>query len=249
MLVFAQLSDIHLDGGAQRAGRLAAALSYLGRMSPLDAVLLSGDIADHGQAAEYQEARDALAALPCPVLSLPGNHDDRATYREVLLGQPGGPAGDGPVNQVREIGGVRFALCDSTIPGKPGGYLADETIAWLDGVLAAAPDTPAFVCMHHPPVPLHIPHLDGMRQTGADRLAAVIQRHPQVVASLCGHAHVPAATLFAGRPLLVVPGVASTSLLPFESGSEQIVDEQAPVALAVHLLADGRLTTHYRLAR
>jgi Icc protein len=255
MLVFGQLSDVHLNGGPERAGRIATALGYLGRISPpLDAVLLSGDIADHGQAAEYAEAREALAALPCPVLTLPGNHDDRAAFRSVLLGQDAGAAGDGsgeagPVNQLRDVGGARFALCDSTIPGQNPGYLDDETIAWLDGALAQAPDRPAFVCLHHPPAPLHMPILDPIALTGPGRLAAVIERHPQVVATLCGHAHVPAATMFAGRPLLVTPGVASTAVLPFEPDAADIVDEQAPVLVAVHLLDGTRLTTHYRLAR
>ena len=39
--------------------------------------------------------------------------------------------------------------------------------------------------------------------------------------------------------------MASTLLLPWERGG--IADEQAPVTVAFHLLAeDGRLTTHYR---
>jgi Icc protein len=114
------------------------------------------------------------------------------------------------------------------------------------GVPTVGPaDLPAFVCFHHPPVVLGIPYVDGIRQFGAERLAAVVARHPNVVALLCGHAHTPAAGTFAGRPLLVAPGVVSTVLLPFES--DAIVDLGLPPMLAFHILdQDGRLTTHYR---
>jgi 3',5'-cyclic AMP phosphodiesterase CpdA len=44
------------------------------------------------------------------------------------------------------------------------------------------------------PAPLHTELADTIRLAGEDRLAAVISRHPQVVAVLCGHAHTAAAT-------------------------------------------------------
>ena len=54
MIAFAQLSDTHLDGGQPRAGRVRAAMASLaaGR-APLDAVLVTGDVADHGLPREY----------------------------------------------------------------------------------------------------------------------------------------------------------------------------------------------------
>lgn len=52
---------------------------------------------------------------------------------------------------------------------------------------------------------------------------------------------------FAGRLLLVAPGVASTLRLPWETDID--LDLQMPPALAFHVLDDEwRLTTHYRLA-
>ena len=82
--------------------------------------------------------------------------------------------------------------------------------------------------------------------TGEDRLAAVVRRHPNVIALLCGHAHTAAATTFAGLPLLVAPGVKNTLLMPWESDTP--MDHDAPPAFAFHILDDrGRLTTHYRV--
>ncbi|TDQ04113.1 phosphodiesterase [Labedaea rhizosphaerae] len=234
MLTFAQLSDLHLDNGPRATARARQVVDYLRPLAgELDAVLVTGDLADHGLAEEYKELADLLD-LPCPVLMTPGNHDDRAVYRQVLLGQA---ASQEPINSVHDIGGVRFALCDSSIPGRDDGWLADETLAWLDSVLG---DGPSFVCFHHPPVLLHS-WVDGIRQFGAERLEAVIARHPGVVAVLCGHAHTAGATTFAGRPLVVCPGVVSTLVLPVEDKREH-----AP-GLALHVLDDERrLTTFYR---
>jgi 3',5'-cyclic-AMP phosphodiesterase len=249
MTVIAHVSDTHLDGGPARSGRLASVMAYLNNLAmPLAAVVITGDIADHGLPEEYQQVRELLALSPHPVLCCPGNHDDRSAFRAVLLGEDGGgPDPGGPVNQARAVGDVLIALCDSTIPGRDDGLLADDTLAWLDGVLTAHPGRPAIVCCHHPPVPLHSPDADELRQFGEQRLSRLLAGHPQVAAILCGHAHTPAAAAFAGRPLRVAPGVASTLVLPWEHGG--ILDEQAPPAVAFHILAGQQLTTHYRVVR
>ncbi|MFE9099166.1 metallophosphoesterase [Actinomadura geliboluensis] len=240
MILFAQLSDVHLDLGDRAAARAARVMEHLDGL-PLDAVLVTGDIADHGEPAEYEQARKVLASRH-PVLACPGNHDARGPFREVLLDEP---PGDGPVNRVHEVAGAVFLMCDSTVPGEAHGFLDDETLAWLDENLAGSGDAPAFVCFHHPPVPLGAPYVDEIRQFGAERLARVVERHPRVAAVLCGHAHTAAATTFAGRPLLVAPGAVSTLVVPPRGG--EVVDLAAPPGLAIHLLDDeGRLTTHYR---
>lgn len=251
MIAFAQISDIHLDGTERRASRAVAVMAYLSAMSaPLSAILVTGDIADHGLPAEYEEARALFSSSPYPVFHCPGNHDRRDAYRKVLLDDEGAEARGAPVNQVHTAGGALFALCDSTIPGQDDGYLADETLTWLDTVLKQREDLPAFVCFHHPPVPVHSPFVDSIGQSGGDRLARVLGRHPNVAAVLCGHAHTAAATTFAGRPLLGAPGVASTLVLPWERGrvAGEMADEHAPAGVAFHVLDDQRrLTTHYRV--
>ncbi|MDL4820605.1 phosphodiesterase [Actinomadura opuntiae] len=240
MLTFAQLSDTHLDGGERALERARRVMRRLDGL-PLDAVLVTGDIADHGAPAEYEQARAVLRS-PLPVLTCPGNHDRREAFRKALLGEE--PSG-GPVNRVHTVGGAVFAMCDSSVPGEDHGFLDDETITWLDGVLGEQPDAPAFVCFHHPPVTLNVPYVDAIRQFGEDRLAAVLKRNPQVVAVLCGHAHTAAVTTFAGRPLLVAPGVVSTIRLPGQDGA--VADYAAPPGVAFHTLDDQRrFTTHFR---
>lgn len=246
VIVIAHLSDIHIDGGQRSVARARAVMDHLEDLPwELDAVLVTGDIADHGLPAEYERARELLASRH-PVVVCPGNHDERAAFRQFLLGRPPSAA---PVNQVHRAAAFVVALCDSSVPGKDEGVLEDETLAWLEGVLAGTPDgVPVLVGFHHPPALLHVPFIDGIRQFGAERLAAIADRHPNLAAFLCGHAHTPAATTFAGRPLLVAPGVVSTLRLPWEHRAhpDDHVRLDQPPALAFHVLDDGHLTTHYR---
>lgn len=249
MIVIAHLSDVHLDGGERAAERTRLVMDYLeGLPYELDAVLVSGDIADHARPEEYEEARKALGSRH-PLVVCPGNHDDRAAFPRGLLGEERPSAA--PVDQVFRGDGFVLAVCDSSVPGEHRGYLEDSTIAWLDGVLTDTPrEVPVLVAFHHPPLPLHIPYVDGIRQFGEERLAALAERHPHLTAFLCGHAHTGAATTFAGRPLLVAPGVVSTTRLPWEaaSGESEYIHTDEPPAVAFHVIGeDGRLTTHYRV--
>ncbi|MFI0445838.1 metallophosphoesterase [Actinomadura sp. 6N118] len=240
-VVIAHLSDVHIDDDPRSAERTRAVMAYLDALR-LDVVVVTGDIADHGLRVEYERARELLATRH-PTLICPGNHDERSAFRQYLLERA--PSSE-PINQIHR--GERFvlALCDSSVPGKDHGELSDETLDWLEYVLAGAPgDTPVVVGFHHPPVPLHIPYVDGIRMFGEERLASLAERHPRLVAFLAGHAHTAAATTFAGRPLLVAPGVVSTTRLPWVPG-DGLVHLDEPPALAFHVLDEGRLTTHFR---
>ncbi|MET8545821.1 metallophosphoesterase [Kitasatospora sp. NPDC004799] len=249
MLTIAHLSDTHLgqvhhgDGGRRARRRTEQVMAYLDALpGPLDAVLVTGDLADHGRPEEYREVAEALKSRH-PVLICPGNHDSRAPYREVLLGEA---PEEGPVNRLHRLPGADVLMLDSSIPGQHDGLLDEPTLDWLDAQLAEGrTELPALVAFHHPPVELHLPYVDPIRQFGEDRLARVLHRHPRVAALLCGHSHTGAATTFAGLPLLVAPGVVSTVTLPCEGGSDIAFDH--PPMLAFHVLdGDRRLTTHYR---
>jgi 3',5'-cyclic AMP phosphodiesterase CpdA len=237
-MLLIQVSDLHLDGSAERHERAERVMAYVNGLTGVDAVLVSGDIADHGEPAEYAEAKQVLKS-PHRILTCPGNHDVRGPYESVLLDRT--PSG-GAVNEAHDIAGVLVAMCDSSRPGRADGLLDERTLGWLDGVLA---DRPALVCFHHPPAPMHQPMIDEILLTDPDGLAAVLERHPGVVAVLCGHAHTAAATTFAGRPCHVAPGVVSTLRLPAERAGD--LDYTLPPAVALHVLDGSRLTTHYRV--
>ncbi|MCT9075550.1 phosphodiesterase [Streptomyces fulvoviolaceus] len=249
MLVLAHISDLHLDGSARATERAERVRDRLwGLPGRVDALLVTGDIADHGTETEYEEAARILGlhdgGAPFPVLTCPGNHDSRAPYRKALLGHP---AADGPVNSVQVFDDGAVLMCDSSIPGSDDGALDEETYDWIEATLDELDGSlPTLLAFHHPPVALHHPLPDSYRLDRPDRLAALLGRRPEIAGLITGHAHTPAATAFAGRPLVVGPGVTWTLRLPWEG--EQVADRDAPVGLAFHVLDDeGRLTSHFRV--
>lgn len=246
----AHLSDTHFGGLPGAAERTRRVLEQIAAMSPpVDVILVTGDIADHGLAEEYAEARETLTAAPAvvPMLLCPGNHDVRPAYRRVLVRQPG----DGPVNTAQRVAGVLFLMCDSLVPAPPGeridhGVLGPQTLAWLDEQLASRPPGErAVICLHHPPVDLHLTLMDPIKLVDADALAEVLGRHDGVVALLVGHAHTGCVTTFAGLPVAIPGGVASMVTLDAEAMPP--ITDLLPPMYAVHLLGDdGRLVSHLR---
>ncbi|MFJ2094250.1 metallophosphoesterase [Streptomyces sp. NPDC087901] len=242
--LLAQISDLHLDGSERATRRATLVMDYLRALPrPVDALLVTGDIADHGAESEYEEAARILTA-PFPVLTCPGNHDARPAYRKAMLGEA---PGDSPVNRYRLIAGTAVLMCDSTIPGRDEGRLDAGTLAWIDTTLTALPqDTPALIAFHQPPVALHHPLPDSGMLEEPGQLAGLLAAHPRVVAVLTGHAHTAAASTFAARPLIVGPAITWTLRMPWEAGGA--ADRDQPPGLAFHVLDDERrLTTHYRV--
>ena len=72
MIRLAHLSDIHFGG--ENVGAVEAAVERL-RQETLDAVIVSGDLTQFGEKAEFALAAAWLERLPGPVLVVPGNHD------------------------------------------------------------------------------------------------------------------------------------------------------------------------------
>ncbi len=246
MFVVAHISDLHFNGTRFNRARIQSTLSYINaRAAGIDVLLVTGDIADEGAASEYREAYGVLES-PLPMLVTAGNHDVREPFSAALIGTET----SGPINHARTVRGrdgsdVLFLMCDSSIPGRNDGRLDDATISWLsDRLTSTSVATPVFIAFHHPPVDLLMPFMDSIRQRDEGRLAALVDRHPNIVAFLCGHAHTPAVTTFADRPLCIAPGVSSTLNLPFEG--REVVNRGQPPGIAFHLYDDERFVTHFR---
>src|ERR1700712_381033 len=121
--LLAQISDLHLGerprDGSDPEGCLRAVVKALRRLPDRpDAILVSGALAEHAKPKEYRGAAKAIGKLGIPIHVLPGNHDDRATMREVL-GAPGD--GDAPPDHAVDLGPLQLVVVDSTIPGEDRG--------------------------------------------------------------------------------------------------------------------------------
>src|SRR5919202_4998520 len=145
-LLLAHLSDPHIGGDwadADSVAGLAAAVASLRALQQRpDAVVVSGDLADHATDSEYEQVRELLAPLEAPLYVLPGNHDDRRALRRHF----GVPGADGePVQYAPDLGPLRLVVLDSKRAGEERGELDADRLAWLEAALAAAPDTPTLL--------------------------------------------------------------------------------------------------------
>ena len=246
MILVAQVSDTHFDLGTRNAERAQRVMAYLAelRRRP-DVIVVTGDITDSGKPEQYAAARMSLQA-DIPVYAIPGNHDERTAFREVMLAAA--PV-DEPVNQCYRVGGLTVILLDSSVPGQSNGQLTEPTHRWLRDTLAETPDTDAvLLALHHPPVFLHSPIVDPIALAEPERLAEVVTGDPRIVGVLTGHAHTAGATTFAGRPLLLGPSTASVLGGEWElEPPERVMDYAPDPAVALHVIDDDhRLTTHFR---
>lgn len=195
-MLIAQISDFHIKARGKIAYRvvdtascLAQAVAAVAALDPApDIVVATGDLTDLGRPEEYELLRELLAPLPQPVYLIPGNHDEREAMRRAFASDSYLPA-DGFLNYTVEDYPLRLVALDTVIPGEGGGRLCDDRLRWLDRTLAAAPQRPTMIIMHHPPFATGIAHMDRIGLSGAPEFAAVLARHSQVERVLCGHLH------------------------------------------------------------
>lgn len=227
-MLLAQISDPHLRTDRRATygivdtvtmfERCIAQLSALPRRP--DAIVLTGDLAHAGEADEYGLLREIIDPLGIPYYAITGNHDDRDAMRRAFPDQPWlqdrRDAPGGYLQYAVDHGPLRIVGLDTLVPGRSGGALCGDRIAWLDRTLAAAPDRPTVVLMHHPPFATHISRFDRGRIAEASGLAPVIGRHPQVVRILCGHLHRPIQANYAGTLASTCPSPAHQTALDLD---------------------------------
>jgi Icc protein len=247
--LLAQLSDPHIGAdwaGGDPAAGLAAAVECVRAISPQpDAVLVTGDLADHAGDAEYERARELLAPLGTPYV-LPGNHDDRATLRR-HFGLPG--TGAEPIHYAVDLGPLRLIVLDSTLPGEDPGALDGEQLAWLQDALEASPGRPALLAMHHPPLRTGIAVWDdmGLAEPSRQALAEIVSRHAQVQRIVAGHVHRAITATLAGRSVLTVPSTYVQGRLDFTMREAELGPD--PAGFAIHAVLDGELSSHLQPVR
>jgi 3',5'-cyclic AMP phosphodiesterase CpdA len=225
--VIAQLSDPHIrldDEATHRA--LGAAVDRVLALRPLPAaVLVTGDVSNHGDPAEHALAASLWGRLDLPVHVVAGNHDLLPERTRFAV----------------EAGGVRLIGCDTSIHGRDDGSLDVE---WLAERLAEDERTPTIVAMHHPPVEIGLPWLDEIGLPRADReaLAALLRRSPQVKRVVAGHVHRALATTLGGVGVVTCASTNIQAALDFETPEMALASE--PPSILVHVPLGGEIVTH-----
>jgi 3',5'-cyclic AMP phosphodiesterase CpdA len=251
-MLIAQLSDPHVrpegvlyQGVVDSNAMFARAVTHLNELDPRpDLVLLSGDLVDKGEAAEYVHLRKLLAELAMPALVIPGNHDDRDAFRRAFGDHAYLPR-SGPLHYVvGDHGAVRIVALDVTVHGLHHGDIDEDAMLWLDGALAAEPRRPTILMMHQPPFDCGVPYLDAYHCRNGARLAQVVARHPAVERIVCGHVHRFMQLRFGGTVLCTAPSTTTAIALRLKPDAKPASHVEPPACLLHHWRPEVGLVTH-----
>jgi 3',5'-cyclic AMP phosphodiesterase CpdA len=244
--LLAQISDTHVraDDGGAAARQLRKAMAQA-REYEADAILLTGDLVNDERADEYARLAETIADPPAPLFLMPGNHDDRARLRAAFPGHAYLPR-NGPLSFSLDEFPVRIVAIDQIVPGATHGLLTEIQAEWLDRTLAAVPDKPTIVALHHPPFPTHDLLFDRIGLTDSELFASVIARHPQVARIICGHHHRVVLGQVAHAPVIVAPSTSWTYGLALSEG-QQIAPrtEEQPGWMLHAWTASGGFASHF----
>ena len=254
-MLIAQITDTHVstpesvnDRWFDTPEHLARAVDHLNRLTPRpDVTLVTGDLVERGDPAEYARLHTILDRLAMPAYVVPGNHDGREALRAAFAHRGYLPAG-GFLHYTIEEWPVRLIGLDTHVPGSPGGELCGERLDWLDARLGEAPERPTLLFMHHPPFVTGLEAMDAMGLAGAAGLADVVRRHPQVERIACGHVHRAMTRRFAGTVATTSPATAHQLALALTPARHLAVVMEPP-ACSLHLwMGPGSgLVTHLSL--
>ena len=190
---WALLADTHVSkdpktssGGVKTADSVAQAVEQV-QACDVEGTIINGDVAWlQGLPQDYEAAEPLLGCLANhgPLIALPGNHDNRGELCKVFSD----PRMDElalKVLTVVDAGVVRLACLDSLWrTDVVSGRLDPAQLTWLDSWLAAHPDKPVALFVHHP---LNDPQ-NGLLD--AAELLDVLRKHDAAKAVFTAHDHV-----------------------------------------------------------
>ncbi len=235
------LSDTHVrratgvDGrGVDARASLRRILRDCAEVPGLDALVVTGDVADDGSREAYADVRNLVGAFArergIPAILSTGNHDERHAFTEVLGCGHLETAGTVRLESADEeraaaslVGGYRIVTLDSLVPGKGYGRISAAQLDWLRDVLAEPAPAGTVLAFHHPPIAVagvEVQRALGLRNP--HELAETI-RDSDVRVMLCGHFHLQLFGMLESVPVWVTPGVVNRVDLTATPGTERTI--------------------------
>ncbi|MEM1427921.1 MAG: metallophosphoesterase [Pseudomonadota bacterium] len=252
-------TDIHLTtpdqtiGGRDPNANFAKALTHaMEGHADAEALFITGDLSDWGDAADYALLMEVTAHLPMPFHPMIGNHDDRATLLEVFPELKG----DGGFVHYTVPLSLGIAIClDTWAPETHAGRFCEIRADWLAAQLEASAG-PVWLFMHHNPVATQIAPMDEIMLLDADRFANVIEPHASKIRHIFhGHCHLPLSgsiqgipfsaprgTNHAGWPSFGATRLLSTAALP-EAYSVVFANDTSTIVHMVEFGYSGEIVT------
>ncbi|PZM12961.1 phosphodiesterase [Rhizobium tubonense] len=239
-----QVTDPHLMGrggkfhGIDPEERLRECLLHIAENHPdADAIIVTGDLADNGEVAAYQQLKELMEGLRTPIYLTLGNHDSRQAFRQVF-------GGSGFVNATFDLETWRIIVVDSKGDFSDCGSLDQGRLAWLEYELANAGDRNVILAMHHTPTNLHAPFFQPDDDlTDGEALVDLIKRTPAVKHMLFGHRHLTVGGSYAGISFSVCRGTSHHIALDLsQTGRSNFV--AAPPSYDIVLLDERDVIVH-----
>lgn len=218
-----QITDIHLTalgktiGGRDPNANFAKALNHAITHHPdAEAMIITGDLSDWGEAADYERLKALISNVDMPVHLCIGNHDDRQTFLDVF---PDTEGADGFVQKVVPLSLGHAILLDTWGPESHAGHFCAQRAAWLSEQLEKL-DGPVWVFMHHNPVPIEVTPMDKIMLLDADRFGATVAPHAQNIRHIFhGHCHMHLSGSFHGIPFSAPRGTNHAGWPDFSASS------------------------------
>jgi len=213
----AQISDLHVRRASAKDARqfdewLTQCIASVSAAGP-DVVLVTGDLTESGHEEEYRRLRELMGALTAPHYLMPGNHDDPQALRNVFSDRPYLFENETHVSYAVDVDGVRIIALDSMKPGRAGGYLDVNRLAWLQLQLGLEAPRPVLLAMHHPPFAAGVWPMDWLGFTNVRDLEAMVRANPRVRRIVSGHVHCARASTWAGTFACTSPSIRPQRLL------------------------------------
>jgi Icc protein len=212
------MTDLHFQAqgtvyGHNPRARLAAAINHANTHHPDAAfTIITGDLANDESNTDYPALAEHLKQSTAPIHPMMGNHDDRVSLRSHF------PL---PANTIPDF--IQYALdtpdgtlicLDTHKIGAEEGQLCHTRLDWLDQTLRCAPTKPAYIFMHHPPLPLGMPNLDEFMLEDADAFLDLISQHAHVKHLFMGHVHRPTTGTIRGIPFATLGAISFQAPAP-----------------------------------
>lgn len=238
-----QLSDTHLmeaPGGTllglDTDRSLAAVCRLVASLGPIDALLVTGDLAGDEAESAYQRLDQVFSSLGVPSFWLPGNHD--AVWSE-------GHALSHYFKRSIHLTHWDVVMLNTQHAGAVAGYLDEGELQALQTAVAHAEATrrPLLVATHHPLLPIGSDWLDEIGVQNAAEALKVLAALGERAVVVSGHVHQESAQVHQGVNCLTSPSTC-VQFAPLSSTFQ--VDTLAPGCRELKLNADGTWETTVR---
>ena len=232
-----QLSDTHLmaESGGRLVGidtdqSLAAVCRLIARQEPVDALLLTGDLAGDESEKAYERLCTLIEPLGIPSFWLPGNHD--AIW----------PASHPLAHYFRRdirLSHWDIVMLNTQEPGAVAGLLAEPELVALQTAVqhAIKTDRPLLVATHHPLMPVGCAWLDEQNVRNASEALELLTPLGNRAVVVSGHVHQDSVQAHRGVQCLTAP---STCVQFAPQSAHFQVDDVAPGCRLLVLHDDGQ---------